>query len=142
MNTFFEDEQRKTEEARFGVPYDLSVEDAVKRITGEAICHTEGVLGLKGGLTDVFKRDEDLRRGVHISMDGPVYVINVNIIGEWGENEQALAAEVQGDIEKALRDGAGMQNTEVHVNIDSMLTKKDFIEKYGEDRTCECATQH
>lgn len=133
------DSSEGTNKDRYNVPFDMSVDDAIKTITGEAICHVNGVLGLKGGLTDIFKRDEDLRRGILVSRNENGYVVSARIIGDEAYDTEEILVAVRCSITHALREGAGMENTELSLIMDDSMSKSKFIEKYGSDRTCECA---
>lgn len=124
--------------SRYNVPFDMSVDDAIKTITGEAICHVPGVLGLKGGLSDVFKRDEDLRRGISVSRNKTGYEVSAHVIGDAAYDTEEILVAVRISITHALQEGAGMENIELSLSMVDSMSKSDFIEKHGADRTCEC----
>lgn len=127
------------EKYRFNVPFDLSVEDAIKTISGEAICHVEGVLGLMGGVTDIFKRDEDLRRGISVNWNKNGCEVSARIIGDDAYDTKKTLIAVRHSITHALQEGAGMENIELDLSMADSMEKSEFIEKYGANRTCECA---
>ena len=134
-------EQQKAEQARYNVPYDLPPEDAVKEITGQAICHVNGVLGLKGNLGDIFKRGDDLRRGITVNLDAAPMLVSARIIGDIEVDGKKLVREVHDAVLYALKEGAGMNDVDLDIELDDMLERDSFYEKYGAGRGCEYAIQ-
>lgn len=117
------------------------VEDAkmdnkvLKQMVGDAIRGVDGVLALKGGLTDIFKRDEDLTRGitVHQSNDGKVRV-SAKVIAESGYDSAQLIQQLTDRITQAMQSQAGLQPEKVEVEIADKMTQAEFYDKYDADR--------
>lgn len=126
-----------TEKARFHVPYDLSTDNAIKTITGEAICHVDEVLGLKGDLSDVFKRGDDLRRGITVRSSSLPPTVEARVIADVNADALSLLEEVRSAVQHALAQGAGMEGVEVKVEVADSMTPTAFYHKYGPDRSCE-----
>lgn len=133
------DPDANMEQARYNVPFDLTEEDAIKSITGQAICHVDGVLGLKGTLGDVFKRDNDITRGITVFVNDAETEIKARIIVDAAYNQKQVAEAVQQSILRALYEGAGIQLVQLTVEVDSAMESTAFYEKYGPDRTCSAA---
>ena len=133
-------ESEATNKARYNVPYTLDSTTAIAKIVGEAICHVEGVLGLKSHLGDVFKRSDDIARGVVVNRDGNYqYTISARLITDENYIPAKVVDEVKDAITYSLKQGAGLSVYEPDIEVAGAMSSEDFIAQYGEDKGCECA---
>lgn len=133
-------ESEATKEARYNVPYTLDSVTAIAKIAGEAICHVDGVLGLKSRLGDIFKRSDDISRGV--SVEGAAnygYSISARLIVDESYVPARVVDQAKEAIAYSLKQGAGLVIYQPDIEADAAMSREEFYEKYGADKSCECA---
>lgn len=102
----------------------------IKRVVGAAIAAVPGVLGLKGGLSDLFKKDDDLTRGISVHFYGGENVrIKAKVIAEKGYNEETLAGDVRESIRLALAAELALTADRVSIEIADTMTPEEFCDK-------------
>lgn len=126
-----------TEETTFGagtLPYDPDTRD-IKECVGAAISSVPGVLALKGGLTDMFKKDEDLTRGITVTRGNGYRVsVKAKVIAEAGYDEVALIQQMTRAITDDLRTQMALTADKVDIEIADTMTEIEFFDKYDADR--------
>lgn len=116
------------------VETDYSQRD-IKQVVGEAIAGVNGVLGLKGKLTDIFKQGEDLTRGITLrKLDGDYVDVSAKVIAEAGYNSTELLQNLSDAITLALEEELGLRVGKMDVEIAETLTRAGFYEKYDPER--------
>lgn len=99
----------------------------IKKVAGEAILGIDGLLGLKGGLTDLLKVDDDPTIGISVDMaDDHVATISVKIIVETGKNIPNIVDAVTNAVTKALQNTTGIKVKEVCVEVVDSMTKEEY----------------
>ena len=107
----------------------------IQQAVGRAIAGEDGVLGLKGRLTDIFKRDEDLTRGIVVHrMDGRQVAVSAKVIAEAGYDASDLLQRLADSITFVLEDELGLIANTVDVQIAETMTRAGFYEKYDPER--------
>lgn len=109
--------------------------ETIKQVVGRAIARVHGVLGLKGGITDIFKSDEDLTRGISVHTSGENRItVSAKVIAELGYSEAELLIELTAAINTAMQNELGLAPEEIDIEITNALTREEFEEKYGASR--------
>ncbi len=105
---------------------------AMQRIAGEAVAHVDGVLGVKAGMGDLLKGEDDKTAGVevHVSDKGEADV-QVRIITEFGRSIPEVADEVMGRIQGRLWSLAGVVTHRVSVEVADTMTPAEYDKQYG-----------
>ena len=103
-------------------------EKVVSQLVGEAIAGVAGVLGLKGGLTDIFKKDDDLTRGVTVeALDDNKAKVSVRLIADDDHNAGEVITGVAAAITGALQRQAGLQPATVEIELAEGPPRKEFF---------------
>lgn len=107
----------------------------IKEIVGRQISTVDGVLGLKGGLTDVFKADEDLTRGISVSVnrDGKVKVSAKVILADYA-NAADVIAQITQSVTDALQNEVGLRPEKVDIEVADTMSREAFYDKYSMER--------
>ena len=136
MNGPTGDEYVYVEETAYGTGYDPDpASDGIKEVVGAAISGIPGVLALKGGLTDIFKANEDLTRGVSAKKsDGGHVSIGAKVIAESGYDEADLVQQVTEAIADELQAQLGLIADKVEIDVTETLSREEFYDKYDADR--------
>lgn len=108
----------------------------VKEIVGEAVSDVDGVLALKGGLADIFKKDEDLTRGITVSVDEADGTVKVSarLIIDAAYTSAEVIREATELIASALQHEAGLDIRKIDIEVAESLSGAEFLERYNEDR--------
>lgn len=110
-------------------------EDALAAGIGQSIAQINGVLGLKGGLTDIFKSGDDVTRGITISLRSNNLVeITAKLITDTVQNTNELLKLIVSAVTHTLQQDFGMQTGRIDIDFAEQMTHQDFEEKYGKDR--------
>ena len=130
------DEYLFVEETVYDTGYDADPDTKdIKEAVGEAVSGIPGVLALKGGLTDIFKKDEDLTRGVSVRVNDDDRVeVSVKVIAETGYNEADLIRQMTDAITDDLQMELGMVADRVDVKVAQTMSRDEFLDKYDADR--------
>lgn len=108
----------------------------VKEIVGECLSEVDGVLALKGGLSDVFKKDEDLTRGISVSVDEADCTVKVaaKLITDASFSNAEVISKATELIASTLLHEAGLDIRKIEIDVAESLSFSDFIARYGIDR--------
>lgn len=112
-----------------GMPkHTFKIDDkAVKKLVGEAVNGVDGVLDVTGGLSDLLKGDDDVTRGVSVtvSTDNRAQV-QVRIITEYGKNIPAIVDAVVNRVNESLHNIGGLNVEKVDVEITDTMTREQY----------------
>lgn len=111
----------------------MKVDDKVaKKIVGEALSCIDGVLGVKGGLADLLKGDDDRTRGVVVNVnDNQQITVCAKVITESGKNMPGIVKTIEDKITKALQSTTGLEVKDVVVEIADVMTKDEYEKQFG-----------
>lgn len=118
-------------------PQNMKIDDkAIKKMAGEAITKVEGVLGLDGGLTGMLKSDDDMTKGLSVTLgdDGKTAQVSAKVITEYGKNIPGIVANVQGTVAETLHAMAGLTVDKVEVEVTDTMTAQDYQAKNSKGR--------
>ncbi len=108
----------------------------IKEIVGEALSEVDGVLALKSGLTDIFKKDDDLTRGISvgINQDDATVKVGAKLIADSAFSSPEIISEATELVAEALRHEAGLEMKEIDIDVAESMSWDAFVDKYGVDR--------
>lgn len=107
----------------------------IQEVVGEAISGVDGVLALKGGLTDIFKKDEDLTRGISVHVDSENNVnVKAKVISDADYSADAVAQQATEAINDCIRENLGLTVGTVEIDVADTMTRGEFFEKYDAER--------
>lgn len=109
-------------------PENAKIDDkVVKKLAGEALAGIKGVLGVKGGLTDLLKDDDDPTRGVSVSVTEDQQVsVSAKIITEAGKNIPDIVNKATDAITQALQKTAGLKVKDICVEVTDTMTQEEY----------------
>lgn len=128
------------EEGMYDTGYDAGYDASpdtkdIKEVVGQAISGIPGVLGLKGKLSDIFKKDEDLTRGISARKAGDGRVsVSARVIADSGYNSGMLIDDMTEAITYALQAQLGLVADKIEIDIAETMTEAEFYDKYDADR--------
>lgn len=110
---------------------ELNFSDAViEKIAGQTVHEIDGVLELSGGmmsqLTDRFRDQADLTKGVDADIDNQEVSIELDAILEYGQSSPAIFAQATDKIVSAVHQMTGLNVTKIKMNVADLLTKKEW----------------
>lgn len=120
---------KATENKGFTPAPDTAKIDAkvVKKMVGEALSSIDGILDVKDSVIDVFKNEDDLTRGVAVSLtDDQQATVNAKIITETGKNIPNIVNSATDAITKALQNTAGLKPKDICIEVTDTMTKEQF----------------
>lgn len=99
----------------------------VKRMIGETIAETTGVLGVKGGLTDVLKKNDDVTKGIfiHITDDNTISV-KVKVITEVGSNMPNIVNTTTEKVTHLLQKTVGLKVKSMDMEVADTMTREAY----------------
>lgn len=106
----------------------------IKTVVGEAIGSVPGVLALKGGLTDIFKKGEDLTRGISVQKEDGHVNVSAKVITDSNYDNQELIQQMTDAITDNLQMQMGLIADDIYVEIAETMTESEFYKKYDADR--------
>lgn len=106
----------------------------IEQAVGASIKDIPGLLALKSGLGDLFKRDEDLSRGIAVTETDTGARVKIKVIAETGYDPSALIREMTDRITLALRDKMGLVTDKLEVEIADTMTPEEFQENCKAER--------
>ncbi|MGD9559634.1 MAG: Asp23/Gls24 family envelope stress response protein [Oscillospiraceae bacterium] len=127
-----------TQQNAAGMPNDMKIDDkAIKKMAGEAIGQVEGVLGLEGGIVGMLKSDDDVTKGLGITLseDGKTASVSCKIITEYGKNIPEIVGNVQDKVRESLQRMAGLTVDKVEVEVTDTMTREDYQAKTSKGRS-------
>lgn len=109
-------------------PKNVKIDDkVVKKLAGEALAAIDGVLGLKGGLTDVLKDPDDVTRGLSVTADDSQNVeLSAKIIAETGKNIPDIIGKATADITAAVQNETGLKVKNVCIEVADTMTAEEY----------------
>lgn len=121
--------QETTDRAFIPAPANMTIDKKlIKRMVGEAVQDTDGVLGLKGSITDLFKDLDDPTRGVSIRVNSEnEATARMRVITEAGMNIPAVVSEATEKVVDALQNEAGLKADEVTIRVVGVETIGDYL---------------
>ncbi len=101
-------------------PSNMKYDDKViKKMVGEILAQTDGVLGTKGGLGDVFKKkDTDPTVGISVNItEAKDIVVGMKLIVEKGKNIPNIVNEITAKVTDLLQNTAGLNVKDVNIEV-------------------------
>ncbi|KRM23413.1 Asp23/Gls24 family envelope stress response protein [Latilactobacillus graminis] len=116
------------------IEQELNFSDSViEKIAGQTVHDIDGVLELSGGmmhqLTDRFRDQTDLTKGVDADIDNQDVTIELDAILEYGQSAPTIFAQATERIAKAVHQMTGLNVTKIKMNVADLLTKKEWAAK-------------
>ena len=110
------------------VPGNVVIEEKViKRLTGEAIAGIDGILGVKGGFSDLLKGEDDPTRGITVNMgDEQTVTVCLKIITESGKNIPAIVTAATNAITNSLQNTAGLRVKDVAIEVSDTMSRAEY----------------
>lgn len=112
---------------------------AIRRIIGNAVEGTPGVLGPSGGLLGNFRDafvepdDVDVTRGVTVHNEDGTISAEVLIISEENADMIRIIQEVGENVKSALEKETGLSTGNIHVEIIDTMTPEAYAEKFKQE---------
>lgn len=109
---------------------------AIRKMAGEAVMSVDGVLGIGGGIVNMFKKDDDVSTGVSVDLsdDNKKAKVNAKIITEYGKNIPEIVEKITSTVAEALHGMAGITTEEVNVEVADSLTREQYKEKFASNQ--------
>ena len=97
--------------------------EVVAAIAGKAVSEVNGVYGMAGGITEVFKGKKNLGKGIKVEVGEKETRIDVNIIVEYGVRIPDIAFEIQNRVKKAVEAMTGLKVSAVNIHVQGINTE-------------------
>lgn len=109
-------------------PDNVKIDDrVVKKLAGEALAGVKGVLGLKGGITDLLKDYSDPTRGLTVVVtENQEVSVTAKIITEEGQNIPAIVIAATDAITGAMQNTAGLKVKDICVEVVDTMTREAY----------------
>ena len=116
-------------------PSNARIDDkVVKKLVGEAVFQVDGVLDAKDGLTDMFKSDDDMTRGITVSIsDEHSATICAKIVTETGKNIPDIVNNITKADTETLQANAGIAVKDLEVEVTDTMTKEEYKNQNNPD---------
>lgn len=113
----------------------LTFEDVViKKIVGVVISEIDGILGLSGNLfsdfADRFRENEDITKGVSVEVGTKQVAVDVAVICKYDVNISNVFDQTVEKVKAAIHHMTGLDLVEFNMNVDDVMTKEQYLEKY------------
>ncbi len=105
---------------------------AVQQMVGDAILHTGGVLGVMGGLRDIFKSEEDVTRGIILHLSSADFcsaTVKAELIIQKGCDVDAVLEEASANVANVLQKRARLGIEDVRLTLAEEMTPEEFEER-------------
>ena len=113
----------------------------VKKLVGEAIYKVDGVLDAKDSMADLFKSEEDLTRGINVTVSDDQRVeVHAKIVVETGKNIPDIVNEATKAATDTLQNNAGLQVKDICIEVADTMAKDEFRQEYA-DASAAAAVQ-
>ncbi|MGX7244222.1 Asp23/Gls24 family envelope stress response protein [Enterococcus quebecensis] len=122
-----------------GLKTKLTFSDVViKKIVGVIISDVEGILGLSGNLftdfADRFRDNEDITKGIDVEVGTKQVAVDVSVICEYDVTVSNVFDQTVERVKEAIHHMTGLDLIEFNMNVDDVMTKEQYLEKYrGKD---------
>lgn len=109
-------------------PSNMTYDDnLIKKMIGEILAETDGVLGAKGGLKDIFKKHADPTKGIKVDItDAKDVTVKMKLYVEKDKNIPTIVNEITGKIKSVLQDTAGLNARDVSVEVVDTMTQEEY----------------
>lgn len=109
--------------------------EQVQCAVGEVLAAMPAVLGLKGGLTDIFKDDDDLRRGISVQVTAYNDAkITAKLITDETYSTADVLAQATAKITEMLKSQFGLGLQKLDVQVAQSMSRAAFEKEYGKSR--------
>jgi len=105
--------------------------EVIAIIAGVAANEVEGIAGMcsGGGLSDVFVRSRNIRKGVKVEIGAEEASVDLYVIVEYGTPIQIAAQDVQESVRKAIETMTGLHVVRVDVHVNGVSFEKEKLEE-------------
>lgn len=109
-------------------PSNMTYDDnLIKKMIGEILSETDGVLGAKGGLKDIFKKHADPTKGIKVDVTGSKDVtVKMKLYVEKDKNIPTIVNEITAKIRDELQNTAGLNVKDVSVEVVDTMTQEEY----------------
>ncbi|EOL45917.1 Asp23/Gls24 family envelope stress response protein [Enterococcus caccae] len=117
----------------------LTFDDVViKKIVGVVISDIDGILGLSGNLftdlADRFRDNEDITKGIAVEVGTKQVAVDVSVICKYDVAISEVFDRTVEKVKEAIHYMTGLELVEFNMNVDDVMTKEQYLEKYrGKD---------
>lgn len=117
----------------------LTFDDVViKKIVGVVISDSDGILGLSGNLftdfADRFRDNEDVTKGIGVEVGTKQVAVDVSVICKYDVAISDVFDATVKKVKEAIKHMTGLELVEFNMNVDDVMTKEQYLEKYrGKD---------
>lgn len=106
-------------------------EEVVATIAGVAATECYGLVGMgargvQKGLA-IFRRGEDVSRGVEVHLDGEKVTIDLHVVVQYGVNIAQVAHNVMEQVKYAVERYCGLEVSRVNVHVESVRVDMDGL---------------
>lgn len=110
-------------------PQNMKIDEkAIKKMAGQAVTKTPGVLGLAGGLPGMLKLTDDTTMGLDVTLseDNKKVAVSAKVITEYGKNIPQIVEDVTHQVTETLQTMAGLSVEKVEVEVTDTMTAADY----------------
>lgn len=109
-------------------PSNMTYDDKlIKKMIGEILESTDGVLGAKGGFHDIFKKHDNITKGIRVDIDDSKDAsVKMKLYVEKGKNIPTIINQITTRIRDELQNTAGLKVRDVDIQVVDTMTQEEY----------------
>ncbi|MEI5992809.1 Asp23/Gls24 family envelope stress response protein [Candidatus Enterococcus mansonii] len=113
----------------------LTFDDVViKKIVGVVLSEIDGILGLSGNLfselADRFRDNEDITKGIDVEVGTKQVAVDASVICKYDVDISGVFDQAVQRVTQEIHHMTGLDLIEFNMNVDDVMTKEQYLEKY------------